>query len=130
MTPLFSTLSEEGRPAKNATVIVAFDEAGVLCTFKGKNLDKIPFEHVTSPLGLPNSFPDSIGEFVSEPQGLDLSFVVAYTMRILFPSILVHQLLEKGYSREDLPSLSTEAFFKEVLSSYFSEALADSFAEE
>src|SRR5574344_2530996 len=56
-------------------------------------------------------------------QGLDLSFVVAYTMRILFPSVLVHQLLEKGYDVKDLPTLSYEAFFKEVLSSYFSEAM-------
>lgn len=130
MSPLFTTLSEAGRPDKNATAIVAFTPEGVLCTFKGKNLDKIPFENVTSPLGMASSFPDSIGEFVSEPQGLDLSFVVAYTMRILFPSVLVHQLLEKGYDVKDLPTLSYEAFFKEVLSSYFSEAMVESFAEE
>lgn len=130
MTPLFSPLSESGRPPKEAAAVIAFDEAGVLCTFKGKNLGKIPFENVVSPIAIPSALPETFAEFIAEPQGLCLSFVVAYTMGILYPSILVNKLRDQGYEGDALLSLSSESFFKEVLSPYFAEALAESFAEE
>jgi hypothetical protein len=130
MTPLFTPLSEAGRPDKNAGTIIALDGEGALCTFKGKNLDRIPFEDVSSPIGVPSFLGDAIGEFVAEPQGLCLSFVVAYSLAILFPTILVQELQEKNYQGEDLLGLSQEAFFKEILSPYFSEAMVESFADE
>lgn len=130
MTPLFSPLSESGRPPKEAAAVIAFDEAGVLCTFKGKNLGKIPFENVVSPLAVPSTLPEAFAEFIAEPQGLCLSFVVAYTMSIPYPSILISKLRDKGYEGDALLGLSEESLFKEVLSPYFAEAIAESFSDE
>jgi len=130
MTPLFSPLSEAGRPPKDAQAVLAYDEAGVLCTFKGKNLGKIPFENVTSPIAIGGTLPESFAEFIAEPQGLSLSFVVAYSMSIPFPSVLVTKLREKGYEGDALLALSEEAFFKEVLSPYFAEAMVESFSDD
>lgn len=130
MSQLFTPLSETGRPEKNAGVVLARGEDGALCTYKGKNLDKIPFENVISPLGLPPSFADCLGEFVAEPQGLSLSFTVGYSFRVVFPSVFFHQLLEQGYEPEKLPDLSLEHLFKDVLSSYFASAMNESFVQE
>jgi hypothetical protein len=130
MTPLFSPLNEAGRPEKNAAAVIALDSVGTLCTFKGKNLYKISFESVTDAISIPSGIDEAIGEFVADPQGLSLSFVVAYSFRILFPSILIAKLREDGYEGEMLANLSVESFFKEVLSPFFAKAMAESFAEE
>jgi hypothetical protein len=130
MTPFLTPLDEAGRPSKNATAVIALDEQGALCTFKGKNLSKIPFESVSDALSVPASIEDGIGEFIATPQGLSLSFVVAYSYQILFPSILIEELREKGYEGDLLSSLSVETFFKEVLSPLFAKAMVASFADE
>jgi hypothetical protein len=130
MTPLFSPLNEAGRPPKDAQAVLAYDEAGVLCTFKGKNLGKIPFENVSFPVAISGTLPESFAEFIAEPQGLCLSFVVAYSMNVLLPSVLISKLRDKGYEGDGLLALSEETFFTEVLSPYFATAMVDSFSED
>lgn len=130
MTPFLTPLDEAGRPAKNAIAVIALDSQGALCTFKGKNLGKIPFESVSDALSVPTSIDDGIGEFIANPQGLSLSFVVAYSYQILFPSILIEELRDKGYEGDLLASLSVETFFKEILSPLFAKAMVASFADE
>ncbi|MFA6620219.1 MAG: hypothetical protein WCS90_03705 [Bacilli bacterium] len=130
MTPLFTPLDEAGRPHKDAAAVIALDGAGTLCTFKGKNLCKIPFESVSDAISIPSGIEEGIGEFVASPEGLNLSFVVAYSFQILFPSILIARLREDGYEGEILANLSVESFFKEVLSPLFAKAMAVSFADE
>jgi hypothetical protein len=130
MTPLFTPLDEAGRPHKDAAAVIALDSAGALCTFKGKNLGKIPFESVSDAISIPGGIEEGIGEFVASPEGLNLSFVVAYSFQILFPSILIARLRDDGYEGEILANLSVESFFKEVLSPLFAKAMVTSFSTE
>jgi hypothetical protein len=111
MTPLFTPLDEAGRPHKDAAAVIALDSAGALCTFKGKNFGKIPFESVSDAISIPGGIEEGIGEFVASPEGLNLSFV-------------------DGYEGEILANLSVESFFKEVLSPLFAKAMVTSFSTE
>jgi hypothetical protein len=129
MSALFASLDETGHPQSGATAVVGYDENGELCCYKGVDLAKVSFAFLKNPICFYKDEKSGLGEFVSEPQGLPLSFVVAYDFAVAFPTLLTAKLHQSGLDGNALASLSQEALFRNVLASCFAEAMSHSFQE-